>query len=494
MRRAAPRTAGEAPTLRSTAHGSGKMPVVTASPQHPALRDAMPRVFWLDDPAAPQPAAPLQGDTTCDLAIVGAGFTGLWSALLAKQRTPSLDVVILEARRTAAAASGRNGGFCDASLTHGFSNGLSRFADELDTLDRMGLENLDAIEATIGTYDIDCAFERTGMLDVATAAWQYDELVEVAGAMRDHGQIVDVLDAAAVREEVASPSYHGGMWVHGNTAIVNPARLAWGLRRACIDAGVRIHDATPVRALHGAADRVRLATPRGTVTAKQVALATNADRPLLARLRPFILPVYDYVLVTEPLTAPQLDSIGWKHRQGVGDSGNQFHYYRLTADSRILWGGYDAIYHYGNRVAMKLEQRAATFDKLAGHFFATFPQLDDVRFTHRWGGAIDTCSRFCAFWGTAHSGRVAYALGYTGLGVGASRFGAQVMLDLLSGKPTERTRLRMVRTRPLPFPPEPLRYGVVQLTRWSLDHADRHSGRRNVWLRGLDWAGLGFNS
>ncbi len=214
----------------------------------------------------------------------------------------------------------------------------------------------------------------------------------------------------------------------------------------------------------------------------------------LPELRPFILPVYDYVLVTEPLTSSQLNSIGWKHRQGIGDSGNQFHYYRLTEDSRILWGGYDAIYHYGNRVAKQLEQRAATFDKLAEHFFATFPQLAGVRFTHRWGGAIDTCSRFCAFWGTAHGGRVAYALGYTGLGVGASRFGAQVMLDLLDGEPTERTRLRMVRTRPLPFPPEPLRYGVVQLTRWSLDQADRHEGRRNLWLRGLDWAGLGFDS
>jgi glycine/D-amino acid oxidase-like deaminating enzyme len=470
------------------------MPTVETIPQHPALSDAAPTVFWLDDPDAPQSSAPLDGDTECDLAIVGAGFTGLWSALLAKQRTPSLDVVILEGRRTAAAASGRNGGFCDASLTHGFSNGLSRFASELDTLDRMGLENLDAIEATIATHKIDCAFERTGMLDVATAAWQFDELTELAGEMRDHGHTVDVLDADALRNEVVSPSYHGGMWVHGSTAIVNPARLAWGLRSACIEAGVRFHDGTPVRSLHNAAGRVRLDTPHGTVTARHVALATNADRPLLARLRPFILPVYDYVLVTEPLTAAQLESIGWTHRQGIGDSGNQFHYYRLTADSRILWGGYDAIYHYGNRVAPKLQQRAATFDKLAGHFFATFPQLDGVRFTHRWGGAIDTCSRFCAFWGTSHGGRVAYALGYTGLGVGASRFGAEVMLDLLAGEPTERTRLRMVRTRPLPFPPEPLRYGVVQLTRWSLDHADRNEGRRNLWLRGLDLMGLGFDS
>jgi len=467
---------------------------VTQQPRHPALRDAAPAVFWLDDPQAPQPEPRLEGDTKCDLAIVGAGFTGLWSALLARQRHPALDIVVLEARRSAHAASGRNGGFCDASLTHGFANGLSRFAGELDTLERLGVENLDAIETAVRTLGIDCNFERTGMLDAATAPWQYKELLEVADAMRAHGYRVDALDRGAMRAEVDSPTYHGGLQIHDRTAIVNPAKLAWGLRRACIDAGVRLHEDSAVIRLSAESDRIRLTTASGSVSARRVALATNADRPLLARLRPYILPVYDYVLVTEALSPEQLASIGWAHRQGIGDSGNQFHYYRLTADSRILWGGYDAIYHFGNRVDVGLEQRSATFDKLAGHFFATFPQLEGVRFTHRWGGAIDTCSRFCAFWGTSHAGRVAYALGYTGLGVGASRFGAQVMLDLLEGRRNERTALRMIRTRPLPFPPEPLRSGVVQLTRWSLDRADHNQGRRNLWLRGLDLAGLGFDS
>jgi glycine/D-amino acid oxidase-like deaminating enzyme len=467
---------------------------VTAVPLHPALRDAEPAVFWLDDRGAPPPAPPLEGHTECDLAIVGGGFTGLWSAMLAKQRNPALDVVILEARRSAAAASGRNGGFCDASLTHGFANGLSRFSAEFDTLERLGVENLDAIESTVRDHDIDCDFERTGMFDVATSAWQYAELVEAAEAMRSHGYRVQVLDPQAMHAEVASPTYRGGLWIHDRTAIVNPAKLVWGLRRVCLDAGVRLHENTAVVRLSAETERIRLTTALGSVSARRVALATNADRPLLARLRPFILPVYDYVLVTEPLSAAQLTSIGWANRQGISDSGNQFHYYRQTADSRILWGGYDAIYHFGNRVDAELEQRPKTFDRLAEHFFTTFPQLSGMRFTHRWGGAIDTCSRFCAFWGTTHGGRVAYALGYTGLGVGASRFGAQVMLDLLEGRRTERTALRMVRTRPLPFPPEPVRFGVVQLTRWSLDRADRNEGHRNLWLRALDVAGLGFDS
>jgi glycine/D-amino acid oxidase-like deaminating enzyme len=135
-----------------------------------------------------------------------------------------------------------------------------------------------------------------------------------------------------------------------------------------------------------------------------------------------------------------------------------------------------------------------TSHTLARHFFETFPQLEGLRFTHAWGGAINTCTRFCPFFGTAMRGRVSYALGYTGLGVGPSRFGADVMLDLLAGRPTERTELEFVRRRPLPFPPEPFAYAGIQATRWSLARADRNEGRRNLWLRTLDRFGLGFGS
>jgi len=194
------------------------------------------------------------------------------------------------------------------------------------------------------------------------------------------------------------------------------------------------------------------------------------------------------------LSAAQRESIGWKNRQGVGDAGNLFHYYRTTADGRILWGGYDAIYHWNNGFGTEFESDRDAFGRLAEHFFETFPQLEGLRFTHAWGGAIDTCSRFSAFWGTAHQGRVAYAVGYTGLGVGASRFGAQTLLDLLDGKENERTRLKMVRSKPAPFPPEPLRSAVIGWTQRDLEKADRNEGRRSLWLRLLDSLGLGFDS
>ncbi|MEV5753130.1 FAD-dependent oxidoreductase [Actinoallomurus sp. NPDC052308] len=460
-----------------------------------ALAEAEPTPYWLTDPAAPEPAPALVGSTSCDLAVVGAGYTGLWTALRAKERDPSLDVVIVEADVAGGAASGRNGGFCAASLTHGLGNGLARWRAEMPVLERLGRENLDGIEDTVRRHGIDCDFERTGELNVATEDWQLADLRTLAEESAALGRPAELLDADAVQAEIASPTYKGGLWDRDGVAMVHPAKLAWGLRRACLAAGVRLYERTPVDAVeaeqHG---RLRLRTPYGSVDAARVAVGTGAFAGPLRRLRHFAVPVYDYALVTEPLSADRLASIGWRNRQGVGDGGNRFHYYRLTADGRILWGGYDAIYHFGGGVSSALERRPQTFATLARHFFATFPQLEGVRFSHAWGGMIDTCSRFCAFYGTAYGGRLAYAAGYTGLGVGATRFGADVMLDLLSGADTERTRLEMVRSRPVPFPPEPLRYGVIQLTRWSLARADQHQGRRNLWLRTLDHLGVGFDS
>jgi glycine/D-amino acid oxidase-like deaminating enzyme len=462
-----------------------------------ALAAAKPAPFWLDQPDGPPPEPALRGTDRAELAVIGGGFTGLWAALQAKETDPGRDVVLLEARRIAGAGSGRNGGFCSASLTHGIGNGLDRFPAELTRLDRLGRANLDQIEQSVARYGIDCDFRRSGELAVATAGWQLAGLRATADALTGLGHRPVLLDAEEVRAELASPAYAGGMWDTGGCAILDPARLAWGLQRACLEAGVRIYEDSPVRAIEpepGPAGGLDLRTGAGVVRARRAAMGTGAFPPLLRRLRYYVVPVYDYVLMTEPLSAAQLDSIGWRHRQGVGDSANQFHYYRLTADNRILWGGYDAVYHYGSKIADSLDQRPATSSLLARHFFATFPQLAGLKFSHTWGGVIDTCSRFCAFFGTSMSGRLAYAAGYTGLGVGASRFGARVMLDLLSGQPTELTELELVRTRPRPFPPEPVRAAGINLTRWSLDRADRNEGRRNLWLRTLDRLGLGFDS
>ncbi|MFE3190091.1 NAD(P)/FAD-dependent oxidoreductase [Nocardia sp. NPDC059240] len=460
-----------------------------------ALIDAVPTPYWTDRPERPTPTDPLTTATEADLAVIGGGYSGLWTALLAKERNPGTDVVLLESGLCGHAASGRNGGFCSASLTHGLANGMERFPDEIDQLERLGRSNLDDIEKAMLRYGIDCDFERTGEMEVATAPHEVDWLRESHDAAESLGYRTELLDAGQMQGMVHSPTYLGGWWDRDGVAMLDPARLAWGLRRACIESGVRIYEGTPVQRISkSCAGTLTLHTPHGELRAPRVALCTSAFAGPLPKVSRHVVPVYDYALMTEPLTAEQLDSIGWRTRMGLGDASYRFHYYRLTSDNRILFGGYDAIYHFGNRIAPTLEYNEATFETLAAHFFQTFPQLDGLRFTHRWGGVIDTCGRFCAFFGSAYKGKLAYAAGYTGLGVGATRFGAEVMLDRLWNLDTERTRLRLVRSRPLPLPPEPLRSAGIHLTRWSLARADAHQGRRNLWLKTLDYTGLGFDS
>ena len=340
---------------------------------------------------------------------------------------------------------------------------------------------------------IDCGWEPSGELEIASSPWQVDDLRELYEQHAAAGIPSTWLDGDELRAEIKSPTYHAGFW-HHDAAILDPARLAWGLARACEERGVRIYERTPVTSLDRAAGGVELRTPWGSLRAGRAVLATNAFRPLLRRLRFHVVPVYDYALMTEPLSAAQLDAIGWSRRQALSDAGYLFHYYRLTEDQRILWGGWDAVYYRGRRILAEYEDRPDLFAKLAGHFFQTFPQLEGLSFTHRWAGVIDTCSRFCQFWGTAFDGRVSYVLGYTGAGVAATRFGARVALDLVHGRSTELTEMDFVRSRPLPFPPEPLLFPMIEATRRSTEHAELHGGRRNAWLRSLDRFGLGFDS
>ncbi len=461
-----------------------------------AYADAEPRSFWVDRLPPHEPSAPLTSHTAADLCIIGGGFTGLWAALHAKAEDPDRDVVLLEAETIGHGASGRNGGFASSSLTHGVANGLARFEDEIELLERLGRDNFDGLVSDVARHGIDCDLEQVGELLVALEPHEDAWLAEEAELLRRFGHDVELLDADAMRAEVASPTYRGGMWDRTGAALVDPAKLAAGLRDAALRAGVRVHESTPAGRLRdaGSAVEVTLASGAGSVTARRVLLATSAYRPLLRAVRRYVVPVYDYVLVTEPLSAQQWQAVGWLRRQGISDAGNQFHYYRLTDDRRILWGGYDAVYERGGGTGPGRDQNDETFGRLSRNFFATFPQLRAVRFTHRWGGAIDTCSRFSVFFGTGMGGRVAYATGYTGLGVAATRFGARVALDLADGRDTEATRSRYVRTKPVPFPPEPLRTAVIQLTRNRLAAADRNGGRRGAWLKTLDRLGLGFDS
>jgi glycine/D-amino acid oxidase-like deaminating enzyme len=445
--------------------------------------------FWLDSPDRPDACAPLAERVTADLVVVGGGLAGLWTALLAAEQ--GLDVVLLEADRIGSGAAGRNGGFLSPSITHGFNNGMERWPNEMPQLLRLGHENVAQTHDQLAKYGIDAGLRRAGELDAAITRAQADGLREEVKHAAAMGEPVRYLEGAELRSLVNSPLYVGAS-LDESVHLVNPARLAWGLRTAFLSLGGRIFENSPAEHMTTTAKGVEVGTPLGVVQAQRAALLTGAFQPLLKRMSQYVIPVYDYVLVTQPLTSSQWVELGWDGREGISDTFNQFHYFRPTDDGRILWGGYDAIpstdgVHAGH------DQRPESFAVLAEHLYRTFPAIRGIEFSHRWGGAIDTCTRFSPFWGLANKGRVGYVAGFTGLGVGASRFAAATLLDMLAGRKTERTELEMVRSKPMPFPPQPFKGIGIGLTRWSLDRADK-SGRRNFWLRSLDRVGLGFDS
>lgn len=459
-----------------------------------ALASAEPTPFWIDQNDEFESTDTLVGDDTADLCVIGGGYTGLWTAILAKERDPGRDVVLLEADRCGQAASGRNGGFVLSSLTHGVEHGLDRFPDELSLLEALGLKNLDAIESFIDTNRIDCDWERNGVIDVATSPSLAEDLIEDHRSIVSVGRAAEYWEKDRIQAEVHSPTYYAGLYQPNRAAMCDPVRLAYGLRRVALERGVRIFEDTKVTNLEDRGRAIHVEAGYGSIRAAKVALGTNAFPPLIRQIKRYIVPVYDYCMATEPLTAEQMDSIGWKGREGLGDTTNQFHYYRLTADNRIVWGGYDAVYYFGGKMGPALEHRPETFALLSQQFFETFPQLEGLQFSHTWGGAIDTSTRFTVFWGTDMGNKLGYAVGYTGLGVAATRFGAMTMLDLLDKRDSPVTSLDFVKKKPLPFPPEPLRWAGIQATKWSMDQADKNDGERNLWLRTLDRLGLGFDS
>ena len=458
------------------------------------VEEAKPAVYWSDRSFAPSVNETLTGNHTADLVIVGGGFTGLWAALQAIEEQPGRQIHILEAERVGHGASSRNGGFCEASLTHGLLNGLSHWPKEIQTLNRMGDENLAGLLDDIERHDIDAAAEEVGVMQVAIEPWQVDDLAEYAQTAQQHGHEVRLLNESETRAELHSPTFLSGVVEPHGTAMIDPAKLLWGLRSAVEALGVTISEQTRVTSVDESAASLVVRSELGSVTAGKVLVATNAWAEPERQIRNYVIPIYDHVLMTEPLSSQQMKSIGWSARRGLSDWANQFHYYRLTEDNRILWGGYDANYYKGNGMGPEYEQRIESHVKIAGHFFETFPQLEGLGFSHRWAGPIGTTSKFTAAFGRNYDDRLAWVAGYTGLGVGASRWGARVALDLVDGHDTERTNLEMVRRKPLPFPPEPLRNLVIQFTRGQIARADENDGEPGLWLRLLDKFGIGFDS
>jgi len=450
--------------------------------------------YWLAT-RPPHESITLPGDLHADIAIIGGGFTGLWTAVRLKELAPETRIVLLEQAVLGYGGSGRNAGQVSGCLDHSHQKAIAHFGiEEARRMAAVGLQNLDDIGQFFRHHNRDCDFARTGQLFVAlTPAQVADARESVAAAAQLAITGARVLTADETRAELNSPLYLGGA-IDPTWGIVNPIKIVDHLRAIATEQGVQIFERTPVTALVATGSPVRVKTPTGTVSADKVILATNAyTHHLVPRLLRRYIPLYDYVLVSDPLTPAQHAAIGWPHRQAVVDGRTFFNYYRLTADNRILWGTSEARYYPPNRVAETCDHSEPHYTALRESFCRHFPQIADLKFPYAWGGPIASTTRLTPFFGTLAGGRIHYGLGYTGLGVANSHLAGKILAHQTLGKPCPLLDLAIVRHSPLPYPPEPIRSWAVNIITRSLRRVDGGE-KPGLLLRFLDLLGIGFSS
>ncbi|MCF8067105.1 MAG: FAD-binding oxidoreductase [Desulfobacterales bacterium] len=461
-----------------------------------ALADSKYASFWLDQDDRPETLSPLTGDECCRLLIVGGGFTGLWAALQAKERMPDLDIILIESTTIGDGASGRNGGMLSDALSHGDSNAEYHFPGEVDLIDKLGIRNLEELLGSLERYNIDARYDNVGHMTVAINEGQVVKLRQKYERKKAAGADNLWLNQNEVRKAVNSPMFLAGTWWRDSQGgTVDPARLCWGLKETILSLGVRIFEGTSLIDMAPHESGMKATCANGTITCDKILMGTNGFPNPIRRIRKTAIPVWDYQMVTEPLTPAQLESISWGtgRHYALSDASNMFHYFRMTQDKRITWGGGGSVcYFYGNRTDQGVADDRGRFEGLSRSFFKTFPQLEGLRFTHRWSGIIASTTRFCMVPGVDYDGRVSWAIGYTGLGVGASRFGARIGFELLGYQPSEILDMQFVRKKAINWPPEPIRWIGVTMSRHAMTKADANNGKRGLWLKILDKLNLGF--
>lgn len=443
--------------------------------------------YWLDRHRSGESAERLTGPEKADVVLVGGGFTGLWAAHFLTALELGLKIVLLEQGVVGYGASGRNAGIVGACLDHSHSLAIKHFGlDEARRMAHLGVENLDEL----GAFAQDCGYERTGQLMMSLDEEQLADAFRTVELSRGLGLAGHrVLAREEAQAEIHSPLYAGARF-SPDGGILDPVALVRKLAREARCRGVRILERTRVTALEGTTVRCE----NGHVRADRVILATDAYTHHLApRLLRWFVPLYDYIIVSEPLDASQKACIGWKNRQGVTDGRAFFNYYRLTPDDRILWGTSEAKYYPRNRVEAAFDHSEEHRAALLASFARFFPQLGGLRFPYSWGGPIASTSRLTPFFGSLEKGRIVYGLGYTGHGIGTTRLGGKILAHMVTKRPTELQSLRMVHQKPVPFPPEPFRSHAIRTVTRSLKEVDE-GGSPSPLLRLLDALGIGFSS
>jgi glycine/D-amino acid oxidase-like deaminating enzyme len=437
----------------------------------PGLR----RGWWLrealDAEENAAPAEPLRGEISCDVAIVGGGYTGMWTAYDLLERAPGTRVVLLEQDICGGGPSGRNGGF-----VHGWWDQLPLLVDlhgpdAALEIAHASEEAVDQIGAFCERHDVDPWFVRAGYLEISAARAQdgsWDRAVDACRRLGVADRYVP-FSPEQVRERCASPRFRGGVFMPGG-ATVQPALLARGLRRVLLERGVTIHERTRVRRLR-AGDPVRLETDGGEVRAEQVVLGLNAWAAGWRGFRTRLMTWGSYIVLTEPIPE-RLEEIGWTGGEALTDSRFTVSYFRTTRDGRIAFGAGVGAAGFGGVIGDVFTRDRGAVASAAAGLRHLLPMLADVRLEDAWGGPIDISSDRLPAIGSMHGGRVHYAHGYSGNGVGPSRLAGRILAAIVDGGTDPIARLPIVGARKRPFPPEPFRYIGARMIREALVRRD----------------------
>jgi glycine/D-amino acid oxidase-like deaminating enzyme len=433
--------------------------------------------FWHDTvPGSLTPGEPLPGDIQADVAIAGAGFTGLWTAYYLHKRDPSLRIALCERQIAGFGASGRNGGWCSALFPASLTK-LERMTDKAGAVAqyRAMQETVDEVGRVAEAEGIDCHWAKGGTVELARSPVQLERARQEVSEAREFGFGEDdlrLLDAAEASAMAAATHVAGGTFTP-HSAAIHPARLVRGLAEVVRQSGVGVYEGTEVLALRPGS----LATTRGTVRARYVIRATEGYTPSLSGQRRAIAPVYSLMIATAPLPEAVWDTIGLAGRPTFGDLRHLIIYGQRTADGRLAFGGRGAPYHLGSAVRPAFDRVPAVFAGLRQTLAEMFPALADVPVTHSWGGPIGIPRDWCASVGLDARTGVGWAGGYVGDGVATTNLAGRTLADLITGADSPIVRLPWVGHRSPAWEPEPLRWLGLNAGLQAMSLGDRSEAR-----------------
>ncbi len=432
-------------------------------PPAPDEKHFREKSFWLSQ-GEYQPSEPLSENIKADVVVIGGGFTGLSAALNLKERDPGIDVVLLEREVIGFGASGRSGAFVSTPLNRSLDRQMARHGEDAARRGYLAMiKAVDYVGEVVEKYNLECGYEKTGILTIARGGHHQGALRRDEKNFHRLGfKDVRLLDAAELKQELNITGYHGALY-EPDCALIDPARLCREYKRLLVERGVRIHEHTPALKIEDGAN-LRVQTARGEVEAGKAVVATNAYIDRVSCLARFVMPIWSYIVITEPLDRARMDAIGWKNRQGVETQRYYIHYLRLTSDNRIMIGGELYPYGYNNRL-IGMDTNEYVFRRLRATLKRMFPDLRGIGFSHMWGGPIAVSASFTPTINVAGArGNIYYAGAYCGHGVSLGNLAGKILADMIFGEDGSYSDLPFFRNRLPAMPGEPWRYLGRQVT------------------------------